>query len=849
MTPRENAVLPGKSRTAIIQSSAVRDDERQLSSDEMSNIPAGGAQSAPIDEDALALEFFRRVLPASGVYCAALKTKRAAFRNEFCTSLDHLWQTLREADRSGLEAYFTVASLQSNASRAAENVEALQSFRLDVDYGADGHRASEAYATEKMALEAVKAFYVAAGLPMPTVVKSGGGLHVYWPLAEPLPRADWLLYAAGLKAATMRHGLRADHAITSDAARILRAPCTTNRKLPGKPRKVELDPRFLEIEPYALTKFAGLLQYKIQAPGALPARPVPRANVVPFPRRPDYLKDRARPDNGLTQRFLGSIGPEFSHADAHLIASQCAQLAAMRDTRGVMPEPAWYACIGVLAFCKDGEALVHDWSRGDERYNANQTGAKFAVCREMTGPTRCERFAGLDDATRARCEACPHKGKISTPASLGQSSPVVAEKVGIGAAGAPQPQYWELTDGGKKRPKSYPNTVLAIAALGIEARHDIFHDRKIVSGDLVENYGPELSDAIARAVRDAIVARQGFDPGKDNVQEALERRCEANRFDPVADYLDSLQWDGKPRLDRWLIDYLGAENTPLNRSFGRKVLIAAVRRVRQPGCKFDFMLVLEGPQGAGKSLALKILAGSEENFSDAPIKWDDPQAQQEAVNGVLIYEVAELTGLRKADVEHVKNFLSRTVDKVRPAYGRYRVDRPRRCIFIGTTNGGASAGYLSDPTGARRFWPVAVGRIDLEALRRDRDQLWAEAAHHEARGEALPIDKGLYEAAAIEQERRRAPDTWTDILAGVKGERFETPDGPVERISTSELLTRWLQLQPAQMGPGTSQRVAIVVRGLGWTPVQMRVPQGGSAPGKATRPVRGYERKLGAGSG
>ena len=550
------------------------------------------------------------------------------------------------------------------------------------------------------------------------------------------------------------------------------------------------------------------------------------------------------------QRLLGGLGSKLGHADAQLIAGQCAQLGAMRDTRGIMPEPTWYSCIGVLAFCKDGETLAHEWSKGDERYSAEETQAKFAACRELTGPTRCARFIGLDDATSSRCEACPHKGKISTPASLGQfASPVGSEKGGASATRVLKPLYWELTDKGAKRPKSYVNTALAIEALRIEARHDIFHDRKIVSGDLVENFGPELSDAIARAVRDAIVAKFAFDPGKDNVQEALERRCESNRFDPVADYFDSLRWDRKPRIDRWLIDLLGAEDTPLNRAFGRKVLIAAVRRVRQPGCKFDFMLVLEGQQGAGKSFALKIMAGSDDNFSDAPIKWDDPQAQQEAVNGVLIYEVAELTGLRKADVEHVKNFLSRTTDKVRPAYGRYRVDRPRRCIFIGTTNGGATAGYLSDPTGARRFWPVAVGRINLEALRRDRDQLWAEATAHETSGEALPIEKGLYEAAAIEQERRRAPDPWTDVLASAKGERFDTPDCSVERISTSDLLTGRLQLQPAQMGLGTSQRLATVMRRLGWDgPKLIRLHQDGSAPGKATTVVRGYERKLEAGS-
>ena len=809
----------------------------------MNIISTPGSQSAPmIDDDALALEFFRRVLPATGVYCAAIKTKRGTFRNEFHTTHEALWLALREADRSGLESYFTVASLDSNASRAAANVDALQCLRLDVDFG-EGHK-GEVYATKAEAIAAVKKFYSAAGLPRPTVVESGGGLHVYWPLKEPLARAEWLRYATGLKAATMQRALKADHAITADAARILRAPCTTNRKLAGKPRKVELNPRFLEIEPYELAKFDGLLGYKIPTPGA--ARPATDRKVIPFPfgPLPEYLKDRTRPNNALMQRLLGGLVPDFGHADAKLIAGQCAQLGAMRDTRGIMPEPTWYSCIGVLAFCKDGEALAHEWSKGDERYSADETHAKFAACRELTGPTRCERFVGLDDVTRARCDACQHKGKISTPTSLGQfASPVGSEKGGAGAAGVLKPLYWELTDKGAKRPKSYVNTTLAIEALGIEARHDIFHDCKIVFGDLVENFGPELSDPIARAVRDATIAKFAFDPGKDNVQEALERRCESNRFDPVADYFDSLQWDRKPRIDRWLIDLLGAEDTPLNRAFGRKVLIAAVRRVRQPGCKFDFMLVLEGPQGAGKSLALKILAGSDDNFSDAPLKWDDPQAQQEAVNGVLIYEVAELTGLRKADVEHVKNFLSRTTDKVRPAYGRYRVDRPRRCIFIGTTNGGASAGYLSDPTGARRFWPVAVGRIDLETLRRDRDQLWAEAAAHEAKGEALPIDKSLYEAAAIEQERRRAPDPWTDVLAGVKGTRFEAPDGAVERISTSELLTRCLQLQPAQMGHGTSQRLGTAMRRLGWDgPKPIRLHQGGSAERKATSVVKGYER-------
>ena len=118
------------------------------------------------------------------------------------------------------------------------------------------------------------------------------------------------------------------------------------------------------------------------------------------------------------------------------------------------------------------------------------------------------------------------------------------------------------------------------------------------------------------------------------------------------------------------------------------------------------MLILEGVQGGGKSAATKILARQKENFSDAPVKWDDPKAQQEAVTGVWIFEVGELTGLRKADVEHVKNFQSRTTDSARPAYGRFRLDRPRRCVFIGTTNGGEEAGYLT----TRRQPPLLDGQ-------------------------------------------------------------------------------------------------------------------------------------------
>src|SRR5262249_41081826 len=217
----------------------------------------------------------------------------------------------------------------------------------------------------------------------------------------------------------------------------------------------------------------------------------------------------------------------------------------------------------------------------------------------------------------------------------------------------------------------------------------------------------------------------------------------------------------KARLDDWLIKHCGATDTALNRAIGRKMLIAAVRRVRSPGCKFDYIVVLESKdQGVGKSTVLKILA-SEENFSDAEIIGLDKREQQEAIQGIWIYEVAELDGLHKSDVTKVKLFASKTVDSARPAYARSRVDRPRRGIFVATTNEDT---YLRDTTGNRRFWPVRVGKIDLAQVKEDRDQLWAEACELEASGEPLVIPEALWPDAAEQQQARTELDPWEDAI-------------------------------------------------------------------------------------
>lgn len=373
----------------------------------------------------------------------------------------------------------------------------------------------------------------------------------------------------------------------------------------------------------------------------------------------------------------------------------------------------------------------------------------------------------------------------------------------------------DVTEEGKPRP-TMTNAKVAIGGLGVDCRYDLFHNRFLVAGELISKWNSnELSDPVISMMRDHIRYRWGFDPGTQQVRDAAEILCLGRRFDPVVDYIDSLQWDSVNRLDSWLTRYMGAVDTELNRAISRLSLIAAVRRARHPGTKFDQIIVLEGPQGAGKSEAIRILAGSE-NFSDQKILGVDDRKQQELTEGVWLYEIAELTGLRRAEIEHVKAFVSRTVDRARPAYGRYSVNQPRRTIFFGSTNQDV---YLQDDTGNRRFWPVATSTIDLEALARDRDQLWAEAALREFRGESHVLPEHLWKTADEAQSERLEMDAWhTDIA------NYIALKGLVD-VSTRDVLVdnQFLQVPASQIGRPEQMRAGNVLRRLGFVRYKKRI--------------------------
>lgn len=385
-------------------------------------------------------------------------------------------------------------------------------------------------------------------------------------------------------------------------------------------------------------------------------------------------------------------------------------------------------------------------------------------------------------------------------------------------------------------PKGYApslaNAQLAIHKLGIVFRLDTFRQRIITEG-----WPPELGEApekIELVVRKLVIDRCEFDPEPRHTRDAIELIAMENAFDPVRDYLDGLKWDGVPRLDTWVTDYLGAEDDPLTRAIGRAVLTGAVRRARRPGCKFDGVMVLEGPQGGGKSTALKILAGGDEYFSDE-IAADVPyKEQQELLQGKWIIELPELVGLSNTQVGRLKQFISKTHDRGRPAFARSVAELPRRCILIGTTN---DAQYLRDTTGNRRFWSVVTGKIDLPGLKEVRDQLWAEAAAAEPDApDPITLPENLWGEAAKRQAERVAGDLWDEILQPALSGVATEVDGEL-RITAQTVFEKVLKMDPRLVHRRDTVRLADCLRRLGWVgPKAMRID--GAL-------VKGYSREAG----
>ena len=292
--------------------------------------------------------------------------------------------------------------------------------------------------------------------------------------------------------------------------------------------------------------------------------------------------------------------------------------------------------------------------------------------------------------------------------------------------------------------------------------------------------------------------------GKDTIFQAIEKHAQERGFHPVRDHLEGLVWDGQNRIDGWLVKYLGAKPSHVTDAIGEMFLVMMVARVFQPGCQADYMLVLEGKQGTNKSSACKILGG--DYFSDA---MPDVRLGKEASNyirGKWVIEIPELSSIKGADDRALKAFISRTVEEYRPAYGRLEVNEPRQCVFIGTTN---ESVYLKDATGARRYWPVETGNIDLEGLARDRDQLLAEAVHAYRNGvEWWPDREFEREHLKPVQEARYEADPWEEPIAAFVSDKTT--------VMVKEIARGALEITADRLGTKENRRITEILERLHW---------------------------------
>jgi len=334
-----------------------------------------------------------------------------------------------------------------------------------------------------------------------------------------------------------------------------------------------------------------------------------------------------------------------------------------------------------------------------------------------------------------------------------------------------------------------------------------------------------------------------------NYQIAVAKVVDDRSYHPIREYLNSLPpWDGLNRAESILIDYLGAADNTYTRAVTRKTLCGAIARVMHPGIKFDNILVLNGDQGIGKSTLIAKLGG--EWYSDSLSLTDmNDKTAAEKLQGYWILEIGELAGMKKADIDKVKAFISRQDDKYRASFGRRVTPHPRQCIFFGTTN--SQNGYLRDITGNRRFWTVrtpGTGRLKpWELTKAEVEQIWAEVLVLLEKGEKLYLDSNLEEysqteqASAMEQDDREGlvqtylnlllPDNWQVLDIYARQEYIRDPESPTqpkgtvvrESVSNLEIWCECFGKRKEDIKPSDSYAIAaIMLRIEGWQKTEDR---------------------------
>lgn len=549
---------------------------------------------------------------------------------------------------------------------------------------------------------------------------------------------------------------------------------------------------------------------------------------------PDELEEMLR---GIPVEWFRPGGKHGNYAEDgffHLMAS------AHYYTRGEGEDVFVRYCATDPEYADAGEQVRDQWRALDSKRDGDVVTHKylFKLLREagrhdlQKPPKHVDDFKGVPIDAKFETDSAPERA--TTPSIIARRG----KERGLRVSGSGRAE------------DSYSNALVAVSMSGLQPARNEMTQTVVFRNPHwdVAKHGEVLNDSTMRIIR-AVLSEQlqgnAYEPSEKHVYDAVMAIADAHRFNPVLDYLESLVWDGVPRLDRLFVDYFPCGDAPYTRAVSAVFGIGAVRRVREPGCKLDTMPVVRGPQGWGKSSGIAGLAGPN-YYSDADLGSLSDKDAPMKLRGIWIQEFAEINALSKHDVGVLKAFMSRAVDRQRDPYARNVEDHPRRCVFLGTVNEG---GYLKDHTGARRFLPLdLIGRVDLVAIRRDRDQLWAEAVFREAEGESHVLPESLWSEAADRQRAQTADDPWADTIREFLAYRerewgrynsffepdpsgFEEEPPPPDRVHSVELLEA-LGIPTHSRTQGHSQRLRTIMEAvLGWTHVDNVKVQGRQGKG------------------
>jgi predicted P-loop ATPase len=706
----------------------------------------------------------------------------------------------------------------------AEDVGSHRWLWCDVDYGSEGHAKAAPYGTREDALTAIERFR-----PAPTmVVDTGGGFHVWWALAVE-PEVD--VWRDAIRRAA--HALHAD-TNALDAPRILRVPGTFNLKSAPRPVVVvsESDGGIAIEDFLRLPARDDILT--LPASALLPtARPFDQANGIPIADVLAWLGARPHREGDRTYCACPAHG---GHNESQMIVGGDANSAH---------------CFGDCDRSYTPVDLVAAAHRVSPRDAVNLLAEHFGFAGLRARARATD--AGAVPSELARASATEAGAAPSEPPST--PTPPAAPSPAECAGDWTDLLDWKLDKHGKRR-GLYPgvkNTSLILLndpAWTKLLAYDEFLQSVIARREppCLEWARPTTSRRASRLTEDDysrarlwIADKYRVSVSRDCIYESVAKIvAKTQAYHPVREYLTSLEgrWDGAPRVETFAKTYLGSVGlASTEANFIRWFLLSAVARVFEPGCKADSTLILEGAQGLGKSTAIRILGGGW--VADSPIQIGTKDAFI-ALAGVWIAELAELESLLRSDPDAVKAFLSSPVDRYRPPYARDAEDFPRQCVFAGTVN---HFEYLKDPTGARRFWPILCARIDLGALTRDRDQIWAETMHlYRAGTKWWPSSPEEVAACERVQETRYQADAWEEKVR----EYLLAPmtDASTLGVRVDEILREALHVATRDHDRTRQARVVAILERLGFVPARPRRPDG-TRP-RAYAPPTGWPKTEGA---